>query len=395
MFAHRLIPFCLLLFIVALSGCNTSTAQESGDIPDVTTKRATELDRVIPEIMNTHGVNTTGVGVIKNGVLVWTGYYGEQSAGVPASKETLFNVASITKTITAEAILHMVEDGQLDLDESMAPYWVDPDLEQDPRHTTLTPRMTLNHSTGFLNWRNMHDDRKLQFVNDPGTTFGYSGEGIEYLMRYAQRKSGAHPEELVKKYVFDPMGMTGVSYSVRNANFERIAKPKDENGREYDPYCRPGGFCGQEGRYFASDDMVITVESYAKFLISVMNEEGLSKEIIADRNRVQVTKPADQRVVDCTMDVDQTCPDAQGYGLGWEVLDYGDTKVLSHSGSDWAELTLGYVYTNSKDGLIIFFNAPNELAVRAMLDTLLLMDSDSPMIGGYRRWITWLESQGK
>lgn len=395
MATYKLIPLLLFTFIVVFSGCKMSNAQESGDIPGVTAKRATEFDRAIPEIMEKRGVNTAGVGVIKNGELVWTGYYGEQSSGVPASSETLFNVASITKTITAEAILHMVEDGKLDLDESMAPYWVDPDLEQDPRHAMLTPRMTLNHSSGFLNWRNMHTDRKLQFVNDPGTTFGYSGEGIEYVMRYAQQKLATHPEDLIKKYVFEPVGMAGASYSVRQANFDQIAKPKDQNGREYDPYCRPGGFCGPEGRYFASDDMVITVESYAKFLIAVMNEEGLSKDLIEDRNRVQVTKPADQMMVDCAMDEGQTCPDAQGYGLGWEVLDYGDTKVLSHSGSDWAELTLGYFYTNSKDGLIIFFNAPNDLAVRAMHETLLLMDPDSPMLGGYRRWITWLESQGK
>lgn len=383
----------MLFFFIALSGCERSTAQNTGDIPGVSTERAAELDRKFPEIMAKHGVNTTGVGVIKNGELVWAGYYGEQAAGVPASHETLFNVASITKTITAEALLHLVDDGKLDLDESMAPHWVDPDLVDDPKHKLLTPRMTLNHSSGFLNWRNISADRKLKFVNDPGTMFGYSGEGFEYVMRYAQRKLGVHPEELVKQYVFDPVGMDGVSYSVRQANFDRIAQPKDENGRAYDPYCRPGGFCGQEGRYFASDDMVISVESYARFLISVMNEEGLSKALIADRNRVQITKPADQAMVDCEMDKDQVCPVAQGYGLGWEVLDYGDTKVLSHSGSDWSELTLGYFYTESKDGLIIFFNAPNALAVGAMYDTLVLMDPDSPMIGGYGRWIEWLESQ--
>ena len=376
-----------------LLGCNISTAQETADIPVVTAELSATYDRMIPEIMEKHGVNTTGLGVIKDGVLVWTGYYGEQSAGVPASNETLFNVASITKTITAEAILHLVNDGKLDLDESMAPYWVDPHLEEDPKHKLLTPRMALNHSTGFLNWRNIDAERKLRFVNDPGTKFGYSGEGFEYVMRYAQNKLNIHPEELVKKNIFDPIGMNGVSYSVRKANFDHIAKPKDANGRQYEPYCRPGGFCGQEGRYFASDDMVITVESYAKFLISVMNQEGLSKELIADRNRVQIVKPADEQMVDCKMDVDQVCPHAQGYGLGWEVLDYGDTKILSHSGSDWAELTLGYFYTNSKDGLIIFFNAPNSFAVGAMLDTLLLMDPDSPMIGGYRRWIAWLETQ--
>lgn len=224
-------------------------------------------------------------------------------------------------------------------------------------------------------------------------TFGYSGEGFEYVMQYAAMRLETHPEELVKKYVFDPFGMKAVSYVVHESNFDRVANPRDESGKVYGPYCFPNGACNQEGSFSAADDMVISVEDYARFLISVMNDGGLGEALVADRNRVQVIKPDDFQMVDCVKDVDQVCPETQGYGLGWEVLDYGDTKVLSHSGSDWAELTLGYFYTKSKDGLIIFFNGPNSKAVRAMYDTLHLMDPDSPMIGGYGRWIAYLESQ--
>ncbi|MFK7844695.1 MAG: serine hydrolase domain-containing protein [Rhodothermales bacterium] len=391
--AFKSATFCILFLFFLASGCDQTFAQDSGDIPSVSDKRAAELDRKIPEIIEEHGVNTAGLGVIKNGELVWTGYFGEQSPGVPATRETLFNVASITKTITAEAILRMVDDGKLDLDESMAPYWVDPDLKEDPRHELLTPRMTLTHSSGFLNWRNIDRDRKLRFVNDPGSIFGYSGEGFEYLMNYAKIKLETHPNELIKKYVFDPMGMEDASYVVDKSTFDRLARAKDKTGKSYGPYCRPGGGCPREGRYFASDDMIINVESYAKFLISVMNEEGLSKELIEDRNRVQIVKPADEQTVICATDVDQVCPVTQGYGLGWEVIDYGNDKVLSHSGSDWSEFTLGYFYTNSKDGLIIFFNAPNSFAVGAMYDTLVQMDPDSPMLGGYGRWLAYLASQ--
>ena len=383
----------LFLFIIALLGCEKSTAQETTDIPVVTTELAATYDSLIPEIMKKYGMSTAGVGVIKDGALVWSGYYGEQSPGVPVSEETMFNVASITKTITAEAILRMVEEGKFGLDESMASYWVDPHLKEDPRHTLLTPRMALNHSTGLPNWRYMDQEGKLRFVNEPGTTFGYSGEGFEYVMQYAAMRLETHPEELVKKYVFDPFGMEATSYVVHESNFDKIAHPRDESGKVYGPYCFPNGACNQEGSFSAADDMVITVEDYARFLISVMNDVGIGEELAADRNRVQVTKPADFQMVDCVMDTDQECPEAQGYGLGWEVLDYGDTKVLSHSGSDWAELTLGYFYSKSKDGLIIFFNGPNSLAVRAMYDTLQLMDPDSPMIGGYGRWIAYLESQ--
>ena len=393
MFVLKRVLILPFLVTAILFGFTNSTAQEDGDIPAVTTELATTYDRTMAEIMKKHGVYTIGVGVIKNGELVWDGYYGEQAPGVPASNETLFNVASITKTISSEAILHMVEEGRFELDESMAPYWVDPDLETDPRHEVLTPRMTLNHSTGFPNWRFMDPEGTLKFVNEPGTSFGYSGEGFEYVMQYAAKRLDSHPDELVKNYIFDAFGMESASYTVDESLFDRIAHPRDENGKVYNPYCFPGGDCKQEGAFSAADDLVINVEDYARFLISVMNETGLSKELVEERNRVQTTKPADFQIVNCSSDTDQVCPETQGFGLGWEVLDYGDTQVLSHGGSDWAELTLGYFYTKSKDGLIIFFNGPNSASVRAMYETLHLMDPDSPMIGGYGRWVAYLDSE--
>ena len=386
----------LILFLLAtlLPAPTNAVAQTNGDAPAVTTELAATYDRTIPEIMNNYGMYTIGVGVIKNGELAWEGYYGEQAPGVPASDQSLFNVASITKTITAEAILHMVEEGAFELDASMASHWVDPHLESDPRHKLLTPRMALNHSTGFPNWRYMDPEGILRFANDPGATFGYSGEGFEYVMQYAAKRLGSHPEELVNKYIFEPFGMKSASYVVDTSNFDRIVHPRDENGNVYDPYCFPGGACKQEGAYSAADDMVISVRDYARFLTEVMDGTGLSRELIADRNQVQVTKPAELQVVNCTMDVEQVCPDAQGFGLGWEILSYGDTAVLSHGGSDWSELTLGYFYTQSKDGIIVFLNGPNSSAVRAMYDTLQLMDPDSPMLGGYGRWVAYLDSEG-
>ena len=377
-----------LITATLLVNCGTSTPstpQENADIDPVSAERVAQLDRSFSALTAEHGLMTVGAAVIKNGTVAWTGYYGEQAPGVPASRETMFNVASITKTVTAETVLRLVEDGKLSLDESMAPYWVDPDVADDPRHIGLTPRMTLHHSTGFLNWRFFAPDRILRFENDPGSTFGYSGEGFEYVMRYAERKLERDFESLVREYVFDPIGMRGVSLSVREAIFDRIARPVDENGTFHGYYCRPNGWCRGEGDYSAADDMVVTVEDYARFMISAMRGDGLSAGLAADRNRVQMVY-GEYDAVDCTTIPEHECPEAQGYGLGWEVFDYGGYKLVGHGGSDWSEVALGYFYTRSGDGLVIFLNAPNAVALGAMAGAIELLDADSPMIGLYRRW---------
>lgn len=364
-------------------GCQGNTYPAASDIAPVTAAKAERLNNTFSRLVERDGVRTAGVGIIRNGELVWTGYYGEQKPGIPASERTLFNVASITKVVTTETFLRLVDEGELSLDEAMAQYWMDPDIADDPRAQQLTPRMALNHTTGFPNWRFFMQDNTLRFLNDPGTTYGYSGEGYEYLARYTSAKLGKDFDQLVREQVFVPIGISDAAYRMNEDTFDRIAQAVDEDGNFHGHFCRPGGWCREAGTYNAADDMVISVEDYAAFMIAVMNEEGYGSEIAEERNRVQTDK-GDQASVNCTHVPEQQCPERQGYGLGWEVLDYGDSKVLTHGGSDWAQVALSYFHTRSRDGLVIFLNAPVVRGLAAMPEAIQAIDPDSPMIDVYR-----------
>ena len=367
------------MLITASAGLARDGAAK-GDIETVSSSRALALDKAFSSLMKMHKINTAGIAVIKKGEIHWQDYYGLQSPGVPASADTLFNVASITKTVTTETILRLVAEGKLSLDESISPYWVDPDLEDDPNHHKLTARLILTHTSGLPNWRFQTNDFKLKFVNEPGTKFGYSGEGFQYLMRYAEHKLGIPFESLVRSYVFDPIGMKDVSISVRKKNFQRIAKPLDEDGRFYGYYCYPQGYCREEGDYSAAGDMVITVADYAKFLIASMDDETLSPALKKERDTIQVTSYE----IDCSQSPEILCPTRLGYGLGWNVTQLENDELIGHSGSDWSTVTLAYYYQHSRDGLIIFFNAPNKAGLAGMVDALELLDPDSPKLHEYR-----------
>lgn len=132
--------------------------------------------------------------------------------------------------------------------------------------------------------------------------------------------------------------------------------------------------------------MVTTVRDYAAFLISVAKAEGYGKEIAADRDRVQTDK-GKQSVVDCEANPQVRCPDSQGYGLGFNVLRYGDVTVLGHGGADWSELAIAYIVKPSQDGVIVLLNAPNRRALGAMPELLELIDPASPFLPEYRRWL--------
>ncbi|MEL7453495.1 MAG: serine hydrolase domain-containing protein, partial [Pseudomonadota bacterium] len=253
------------------------------------------LDSAVQEILEGHDIRTAGIGLIENGELTWAGYYGEQSPGTPASSATQFDTGSITKVVSTETVLRLASEGRLELDEPMGKLWVDPDLENDPRALQLTPRMVLNHTTGFPSRRTKTDNGKLQFLADPGTAFGYSGEGFEYLMRFVEAKLGAPFPEFVEAEVFAPLGITGASFAYKTSNFQNVALSVDQDTGEFRTdwgyHCSiVSNSCLEDGAYSTSRNMTMTVESLAAFAISVANADGYDAATAADRNSVQSVK---------------------------------------------------------------------------------------------------------
>lgn len=371
-----------LVFLCCLF-CLHATAQTKPDIEDISDARAAMLNDSFKQLVDRHKINTAGVAVIKNRKVIWQNQFGFQSPNIPASSSTLFNVASLTKTVTAETILRLVTQNKLALDEPVAPFWLDPDLKSNPSAKQLTARMLLTHTSGFMNWRYFSENKKLSFIHPPGSKFGYSGEGFEYLAKYAENKLGIPFEQLVKSTVFKPLGMNNAFLGVYEKNFSRIAKSQDENGKVYRDYCTPYGYCSKEGSYSAAANLVITVEDYAKFLISSMQGQGLSSELKEDRNTMQGIQ-FDKSDIDCSSLPHVLCPTKLGYGLGWGLSYLAHDKLIGHRGTNWTVVSIAYYYQGSGDGLVIFLNAPNKSGIAGMIDALYLLDPDSPEIHGYK-----------
>ncbi len=147
-----------------------------------------------------------------------------RAPGVSVTTSTLYNIASMSKPISAEVVLRLASEEKLSLDEPMYKYWIDPDIATDPRAKLLTPRMALEHQTGFSNWRR-ETDGKLAFTKDPGTGFGYSGEGYQYVARFAEKKAGQPFEQMAQRLIFAPAGMTHTSYTTQRWMEGQIAQP--------------------------------------------------------------------------------------------------------------------------------------------------------------------------
>ncbi len=162
-------------------------------------------DQSMQSWLKENHIPTLGLGVIEGGKLQTIKVFGELWKGVSAPLNARFNVASLTKPVTAMVALRLVSLGKWNLDEPLDAYWTDPDLINDPRQQKLTTRIILSHQTGFPNWRWMNADKKLNFQFDPGTKYQYSGEGFEYLRKALEKKLGKSLDQLATELIFKPV----------------------------------------------------------------------------------------------------------------------------------------------------------------------------------------------
>ncbi|WP_052108092.1 serine hydrolase [Aerolutibacter daejeonensis] len=305
-----------------------------------------ELDASVPLMLKEKQVASVSIARIEAGQVLLTAAYGNQATDVPATPATLYNIASMAKPVSAEVALRLAAAHRLSLDEPMASTWTDPDIANDGRRTLLTPRLALSHRSGFPNWR-YETDGKLRFLRRPGTGFGYSGEGFEYLARFIEKKTGESFEALAQSLVFDPTAMHDAAYTRRRWFDGRIALPTGKDGAELEPQIAD--------KPIASDDLYTTPADYAKFIVSLIRHEGVDEAIANERKRIHTDRTAEL----CPPARKAVCPEAAGFGLGWEVFRFDDATYLMHTGMDNGVFTLGYFDPESGSGTVIFTNSAN------------------------------------
>ncbi|MEQ1492232.1 MAG: serine hydrolase domain-containing protein [Terricaulis sp.] len=310
----------------------------------------TAIEAGAPQWLAEREVASIAIAYIADGRVAWTAAYGEQSAGVPATPETLYNVASLAQPISAEVMLRLASQNRVSLDEPMSRHWVDPDIANDPRRDLLTLRIALSHRTGFPNWRRMTNG-VLTIQSEPGAAFTSAGEGYEYARRYTQAASGEPFEHAAQRLVFDPIGMRNTAYTRRDWFAGRIAVPHGEDGAANEPDIN-------DGEMLASDDLYTTVGDYARFVIAVMNHESVSPEIARQRLQYEIELRDGGCGGENGIPMD-ACPLGVGMGMGWMVFRYEGETVITHSGSDHGEQTLAFFVPERRIGVVIFTNSAN------------------------------------
>lgn len=306
---------------------------------------AAAIDAEARRLMAREDVKGMAMAVIDGGQVVHVAAYGHANVAENRAlqTDTVMYGASLTKTAFAYMVLQLVDEGRLDLDRSIADYLPRPlpeyenyaDLAGDERWRQLTPRIILNHATGFHNFRWLEDDRRLRFHFTPGERYAYSGEGIWVLQLVLEDGLGLDVGAEMQRRVFDRFGMTRTSMQWR-ADF----RPNLADG-----YAMDGGFepHDERSRPAAAGSMDTTIADQARLWAGVMRGEGLSAASRAELTRPQLPIRSAHQFPPLWRDTDPRGPEI-GLAAGLGLVTFTDPQAghmwFKGGHNDWTGNTL-------------------------------------------------------
>jgi CubicO group peptidase (beta-lactamase class C family) len=199
-----------------------------------------ELDRLFTESVESSRVAGLAVGIVLDGQVVYVKGFGLQNRETQAAFDTrsVFRIASVTKSVTAMAILKLRDEGKLRLDDPAALYY--PPLRQlaypTRDSTQITVRQLLTHGSGLPEDNNWVDaggavtDEQLEqllqagmrFSRAPDTSYEYSNTGYALLGKVIEGASGKPAREYIRQNILQPLGMASSVWAPAETSPERV-----------------------------------------------------------------------------------------------------------------------------------------------------------------------------
>ncbi len=319
--------------------------------------------------------------VLKDGRVIARHDYGwaDRAAAERADSNTIYHWGSITKTLTAVAILQLRDRGRLTLDDRVTGYL--PELRQvhNPFGSmdAVTIRMLLSHSAGFQDptwpyrqwkpWEPFEPTRweqlvammpyqELRFV--PDSRYGYSNPAFIYLARIIEQLTGDAWQTYVQKNLFAPLELTrsyfaatpyhlarfrSNNYTVAADSAGRGGETVTANGRDFDP-----GITIPNGGWNAP---LGDLARWLAFLTGAAGRDVLARESLAEmwRSRFPATEP-----------VAPGESPADSIGLSFFVLWRQGVRFVGHTGSQAGFRSFIYVNAATRSAVVAAFNTSND-----------------------------------
>jgi len=309
--------------------------------------------------------------LVRDGRIVARHYYGfaDRATGRKAGDSTIYHWASVTKTLTAIAVLQLRDRGLLRLDDPIT-RWV-PELRavHGPAGAVdrVTLRMLLSHSSGFQSptWPWGHGEpwepfeptewsqlvammpyQRLEFP--PGSRYGYSNPGYIYLARVVEKLTGDPWAVYVQKNIWTPLGMdrsdvgaTPRRLAAQRSHGYRVAGDSVADlGADFDP-----GITIPNSGWNAP---VADVARYLAFLTGAIADST----VLPRRTLEEMWAPS--------VRTGAALPELAAVGLGFFSLEHEGHRIVGHTGDQAGYRSYVYFDPAASTGLVLVFNTNND-----------------------------------
>ncbi|TKR31021.1 beta-lactamase family protein [Luteimonas gilva] len=356
----------LCLFVAALAATPAcARAEEPVPLPiaapasaGFSAQRLESLHRFMGEATDAGGYLGGVTLIVRDGRIVDWRAYGQRDLArkEPMAKDSIFRIYSMTKTVASVAVLTLVEQGKIALEDPVSRYL--PELSKmqvlaggsadapklRPAAGPITIRQLLTHTAGFpAGLKGDEAAVKLQeridphaaadlrgFVErlsrtplaaDPGKRFGYDGASIEVLARLVEVVVGESFENYLQRRIFDPLKMRDTGFDIpveRRGRIADLTRMGDDGRLAIDP-SRSAQYPGERLNAYASGagGLYSTAGDYARFCQMLLNGGELDGASILGRKTVELMMQNHLTMLDKPV---TQFSDAEGFGLGGYVV---------------------------------------------------------------------------
>ncbi len=329
------------------------------------------VDCSLCRLMKFAHMSALAAAIIKENEIVWTKGFGiyDREHNKKTTEETIFLVASISKTITATAIMQLYEKKLLDLDEDVNKYL--PFNLRNPNYpdVPITFRMLLSHHASLATEPNyprptfirmtpgggelehypypflkeylvpdgLHYTSRVWEDVPPGREMHYANIGYAVLGYLVELISGQPFELYCRDHIFDPLDMYNSSFRIANLNQSRLAVPYDYHAGTYYP------FMHYDTIDYPASGLRTSVVDLSHFLIAYMNGGLYNTSRILKEETISLM-------------LSPHYDSGTHYGLGWQLKSDRSEQYLGHSGGMHGAATLMMFKPSEDVGVIYFIN---------------------------------------
>jgi CubicO group peptidase (beta-lactamase class C family) len=335
-FLLRPLSLLMLLVVTSQSTVQAQSRRIDRTASPIDLKRLRRLEAQFEQLRSLLRIPGMSAAIVKNQRLLWAkGFgYADLEKRVPATPDTLYYIASLTKTFATTALMQLVEQGKLDLDEPMSRY------SNEFIDDSVKVKHVLSHTSG----------------GKPGDSFRYDGARFALLTAVIEKKTGKSFRQVITEMFLEPLNMfdSVPSQDVLTAaseNPELFGSAKlDRYQRTLARYAQPYRLYGNEiihttypwGGISTAAGLLSTAPDLARFDIAIDHHVYLKKET-QDQSWTPFVSNSGRPLV---------------HGLGWFVQNYHGLKCIWHFGNDPDEFSGTYIKVPEKGlSLILLANS--------------------------------------